>query len=66
MNSFQPGKTDDLVKFFQDSVQVIYNIRASVIYMTGIQADAYFIPISLPFPAMVSRSTVVLCSGFKI
>ena len=43
MNRFQSGKSDHLVKFCQYSIQIMYNVIASIPDVTGIQADPQFV-----------------------
>lgn len=75
MDSFQSFQSDSLIKLFQNAVQIIHDVIAAVIHMTGIQTDTDMIflstreiisasssnvrPTSVPFPAIVSKSTVV-------
>lgn len=75
----QAVQTDHMVKFLQDTIQISRNIISSIPDMTGIQTDAkligqlytvnnraQFLKASshlTTFPAIVSRRTVVVCSG---
>ena len=57
VNRIQPIQSNDLVKLGQNAVQVIDNVARS---------SSKERPTSLPLPAMVSRRTVVLCSGESV
>ena len=76
VDSLKIIKAYDPVKFLRDTVEIILYIISSVAYVARIETYSYFLlyftlsiiafssskvpPISLPFPAMVSRSITVL------
>lgn len=82
MDRFQAFKPHNTVKFRQHSVEIIHDVISGIPYMTGIHTYTHLIrkfnsvknfPKLLktssdlaPFPAMVSRSTVVWKSRFRI
>lgn len=60
MDCFQPGKTNRLVEFVQNAIQIIDYIIATIKNMTGIQADTHlflkFHPVQ-KFPKFLKTSS---------